>query len=177
MSIDKWMFFSGLFFLILSFFIKKYKKTSIILRGVAILLIIVPLVLPKQFFGKWDAIKKLKNKDVISIILQPSQPEWDVNLSDSIINISDKGQIDYIISLLKKTDIYIPNHPDRIWETKITLVTEGKDSLALRIDKTQNNGTVIYEAENRFRKDELAEYLEKITNYTVPKFSLEFKKR
>ena len=48
------------------------------------------------------------------------------------------------------------------------LITEQNDSLSFRIEKTENNGTIIHSPDNEFRKDELAEYLEKITNFTTP---------
>ena len=169
MSIDKWIFVIGILCLTIFFFIrKKKKKISKVLLVVGLLILFAPLYLPRKIFGKWDSIKNLKGKIVNRILLQPSLPDWDVNLTEASLNIDSRNQIDNITALLKETEIYYPNHPKRIWESKIILITNENDSLILRVEKTENNGTIIYSNENRFRKDKLAEYLESITNFTKP---------
>jgi len=178
MSFDKWFFLLGILFLIVFFLIRrKEKKISKVLFAFAIIILFAPLYLPRQILGKWDSVKTLKGKVVRSILLQPSQPEWQVNLTDSSINVFNKYEIYHIIDLLQKTEIYYPNHPTRIWETKMIFITTDGDSLTLKIEKTENNGTVIYSRDKKFRKDELAKFLEKITNFTSPHFSYEFEKK
>jgi hypothetical protein len=176
MSIDKWIFYIGMFFIVLFFVVKKKHKASKFLLALALLIIFCPMFLPRQFFGKWDSVKMLKNKNISKIILKPSLPEWEVNLTDSIIIVSDKNKINYILNLLKNTDVYFPGHSPTIWETKAILVIENNDSIFLKIQKSANQGTAIYESLNVFRNDELSEYLEKITNFTAPHFSVEYKK-
>ncbi len=119
-------------------------------------------------FGKQNATKGLEEKDVTNIILRPSQPEFEVNLIDSPASVFSKDQIDKILNLLSNTEIFFPNHPNREWETEIIFVTKNRDSLKLEIDKTENNGTIIYAKNNTFRKDELGTYLEKIVNFKKP---------
>jgi hypothetical protein len=168
MSIDKWIFFIGLFFLVLFFFVRKSSTKSKFLLIMALVMIVGPMVLPRQVFGKWNSIRALKDKEISRVILQPSLPGWEVNLTDSVIIIFDKVQINNLLDLLKETDLYIPSHPARIWEVKMTLVTIDNDSLSLKVEKTENNGTVINTHDNKFRKDELAKYLERISGYTTP---------
>jgi hypothetical protein len=51
----------------------------------------------------------------------------------------------------------------------LILITTDADSLVLDILKTQNNETLIYTAShNIYIKDELGEYLERVTNFKEP---------
>jgi hypothetical protein len=177
MNFNNWTSYLGIFLMILFFFSKKGSKVSKFLIAGAILMIFSPLYLPKQIFGRWDSIKELKNKKVKKVIIEPSKPEWEVNLTDSILPISNIFQIDSIVGLLKNANIYTPGHSGTIWETKMILIDERNDSVFLRLIKTEKQGTAIYTSDNNFRKDEIAVYLERITNFTTPKFSVDFKKK
>jgi hypothetical protein len=177
MNFNNWTFYFGIFLMILFFFSKKGSKNSKFLIAGAILMIFSPLYLPRQIFGRWDSIKELKNKKVKKIIIEPSKPEWEVNLTDSILAISNISQIDYIVGLLKNTNIYSPGHSGTIWETKMILIDDDNDSIFLRLTKTENQGMAIYTSDNNFRKDEIADYLERIANFTTPQFSVDFKKK
>ena len=168
MGFDKCFFLLGFLFLIIYIVCKKNTVYSKVLFVLTILTFIVPFYLPRQFFGKWNSIKALKGKEVLNILLQPAQPDWPINLTDSLITISDKSKIADISNLLINTQAYFPNHPETIWETKMILITKDHDSLLLRISRTENNGTVIYSPDNRLRKDELGSYLEKIINFKKP---------
>src|ERR1700704_2139487 len=110
MSPDKWVFYIGAFFGILFFFTKKHKKASRILLVIALAIIFCPLFLPRQFFGTWDSIKFLKNKKVNKILLGPSSPKWKINLTDSMVVISNPAQIAFITNLLKNSDMYTSGH-------------------------------------------------------------------
>jgi len=171
MSLDNWILFSGFLFLIFYKFSKKgtiYRKVFMIL---AVLAFLGPSLLPRQLFGRWNLIKTFKEKEVRSILLRPSLPDWQVNLTDSLVVISDKRQIADITNLLKKVNAYFPNHPIRIWESDLILISKDNDSVWLHIDKTENNGTIITSSSNSYyRKDELADYLEKVTDFKKPSF-------
>ena len=103
--------------------------------------------------------------------MQPSQPEWQVNLLNPARIISDKNQVDSLIRLLKNTEIYFPAHPSRIWEAQMLIISTDNDTLKIEIDKTSNNGTVIYTATNEWRKDYLGYYLEKIVDFKIPTYA------
>lgn len=165
MDIDKLMFFLGFFFLLLFFLKKKATRTSYLLLGIAVSLIVIGYFLPKEIFGKWNAIKKLNNRNVDNIVLRPSQPAWDVNLINYPLTISKKETIDSLLKLLKNSSAFIPSHPIRIWEINMILNVEHGDSLILKIEKTQNNGAAVFSFNDKFRNDELASYLEKIVDY------------
>jgi energy-coupling factor transporter transmembrane protein EcfT len=169
MSLDKYFFIAGALFLIIYFLIKNKKsRLNLILPVLGILFLFAPLFLPSSFFGKWDLIKELKNKEIRSLILQPSQPAWEVNLVDSVVKIENKKDIEYLLSLLHKTEIYSPNHPIRIWEVKLIFVTGDNDSIPLKIEKVEKSETVIYSKQGSFKKKGLAEYLETIVHFYKP---------
>jgi hypothetical protein len=177
MNFNNWTSYLGIFLMILFFFSKKGSKVSKFLIAGAILMIFSPLYLPKQIFGRWDSIKELKNKKVKKVIIEPSKPEWEVNLTDSILPISNISHIESIVGLLRSTNIYTPGHSGTIWETKMILIAEDNDSIFLTLNKTENQGTAIYTSDDSFRKDEIADYLERIANFTTPQFSVNFKKK
>lgn len=66
-------------------------------------------------------MSKLDVKIISEIHLQPSLPDWKVNLVGRDFVISSKPQIDAITQLLRNANVYFPNHPMRIWETKMIL--------------------------------------------------------
>ncbi|MEO6229354.1 MAG: hypothetical protein ABJB11_21405 [Ferruginibacter sp.] len=169
MNINSIFFYVGGILILALFFIKKErKKTYGRVFGAAIFFIIGYLwifpFLPREIFGEWNSIKKLKNKQIVQIILQPSLPGWKVNLTDTIINIYDKGRIEAISNLLGKSQIYFTNRYSEVWETTIILVSNSNDSLSLKIEKTTNET----EINNEFRNDSLGKYLEKITGFLSP---------
>lgn len=169
MSIDKLSFLIGGLFLMLFFFIeRKEKKISRYFFIVAIVVLFAPLYLPRKIFGKWNSLEPLGGKVIKKIILAPSQPEWNVNLTDSSVTILNKTEIDKISNLLKETEVFYPNHPLRVWETSMIFIAEDNDSLILKIEKTENNGVVIFSQNKKYRKDELAKYLENLTMFTSP---------
>lgn len=148
--------------------IKRNYKRRLFLMGICAWVICIPLFFPRKWWGVWDATKDLKGKPISRILLLPSTPDWDVNLTDTVTLISDTGEIHEILGLLRKTDVYIPGHPLRIWETKLIFVTSGNDSIPFKIQRTENNGTDIYAPNDEWRKDELGPYLEKIVKYRGP---------
>ena len=133
-----------------------------------ILNFIAPMLFPRQVFGKWDAIQQLKGKEITTILLKPSEPGWEVNLTDSCFIITNKNQIDTIVNLLRHCDVFIANHPARKWETEMVLVTGDQETLSLQIQMTDNNGTDIYGPAGEFRQDVLKGVLESITKYSTP---------
>ncbi len=151
---------------VLFIFSKARNKRILILA--AGLILFAPLILPRQLWGKWDSIKMLRGKEISKILLRPSEPDWEVNLTDSPVLINDSNKINKIIDYLRKTEVYFPNHPRRIWETELIFITTANDSISFNIQKTDNNGTVIYSPDDQWRKDEIAEYLERIVNFSKP---------
>jgi len=148
------------------------KKVKMALTVLAIFFLVVPF-LPRLFFGKWNAISNLDNKEILEIRLQPTEPSWKVNLVGRDQIISDKPQIDTIIQLLRKVDVYFPSHPIRVWGTRMILVTTTKDTFEIKINKTTNeyNGTYIETPSNEWRQDSIGRYLEKVTKYYQPVYS------
>ena len=169
MRLDNIFFYTGGLCLIISFFVGEERKTfSRIMLGAGFLILFAPLLfLPTSIFGKWNAIKKLQGKEITTIVLQPSLPGWEVNLTDSTVVISGKNQIDSISNLLHNTEVYFANRYSRIWETTMFLVTKENDSLLLKIEKTENE-TDITTPGNKFKNYTLGAYLEKLTGYKAP---------
>ena len=104
-------------------------------------------------------LKNLEAKSVSRIVVCPSLPGWEVNLTDSVVYIDDRMVIDSIITLLHSGKPYTPNHPTRIWEIKLIVVTNG-DSIYTKIANTSDNGTIIYTSDGKFKEDLLGKYLE-----------------
>jgi hypothetical protein len=172
MTVDKLFFYFGLLLIIISFFIRKDKKRiGRLVKLLAVVFILAPFILPKQLFGEWNSIKSLKGKQIVSIILKPSLPDWKVNLTDSDLVITDKSALDTLTKLLSKTQAYFPKHAIRIWETSLFVITAKNDTLKLKVSKTENNGTVVTTPEGEFTKDNLDEYLEYFTNFKEPAFA------
>lgn len=128
---------------------------------------IIPF-LPRQVFGNWDAMKKLHGREINKIELRPSTPGWKVNLTNSEFIIQDKNQIKSICNFLHKSNLYFPQHPNRVWETDMILYARDGESLLLKISKSENNGTSITAPHAELRNDDLDEYLETVTNYIMP---------
>lgn len=147
---------------------KKHNKISRGLYFLVIAFILGPIFLPGWIFGKWNVVKSLGEKPVSYIMFTPSEPGWEVNLTDTPVKVVNKEQVDHILSSLQHIEHYSPSHPMRIWETKMVLFTNSHDSLVLEVNRTENNGTLIYTPGNSFRKDELGQYLEQITNFKRP---------
>jgi hypothetical protein len=148
------------------FVIKVRNKRRLLLFGAWVLFI--PLFLPRQWWGPQDATQMLKGKKISKIYLLPSTPDWEVNLTDSPVVISDTSIINQLLEYFRKTEVYFPGHPMRIWETKLIFITNGNDSISFDIQRTKNNGTDIYATNDEWRKDEIGPYLEKIVNYHHP---------
>src|ERR1700757_39652 len=100
------------------FILSKARNMRVLILATGLLLF-APLFLPRQLWGKWDSIKMLRGKEISKILLLPSAPDWEVNLTDSPVLINDSSKINKIMDYLRKTDVYFPNHPRRIWETKL----------------------------------------------------------
>jgi len=159
--------------LIISFVTRKRGKKglSACIFSLAIIIWFGPFLLKRQIFGTWNAISFLGDAPVTRIVLRPSVPNWEVNLTGHDFSIVDKPQIDSLIHLLQKVEVYFPGHPMRIWETRMIITTAQKDSLEIKIRSTKNNGTDIYTGRNEWRKDSLGSYLEEITSYDHPVYA------
>jgi hypothetical protein len=172
MTIDKVFFSLALLLIIVSFFIRKDKKRiGKFVTLLALVFLFLPFILPKRWFGEWNAIKGLKGKQIVTVIIEPSSPDWKVNLTDSSLEITNRNVIDTLSKLLSKTQAYFPNHPMRIWETSIVIVTNEHDTLKLKVSKTKNNGTVVTSPGGEFSIDNLDEYLEQLTNFKEAAYS------
>ena len=135
------------------------------------ILFLGPWYVPRQLFGKWNSISVLNGKPIAEIQLTPSNPNWKVNLVGSAFVIRNKIQIDSISKLLMRSQVYFPNHPSTIWESKMKLITSTRDTLEIEINQTTNNGSTIETPTNEWRNDDIGSYLEKITNYKLPVYS------
>jgi hypothetical protein len=137
------------------------KKFEIVLyASVSILLLLA--ILPRQIFGKWNSISNLNKRHVKEVLLIPSNPESNLDLIKKVEIISSRNEIDSIISLLRRTEVYYLNRYPMVWKTKMIIVTAENDSLELEILKKENDETVVNSNNEKSRKDELGEYLEKI---------------
>jgi hypothetical protein len=145
---------------------RKNRTLNVVLFFLLIGILLTEMVLPGRIWGKWNAISSLGNKEVREIVLRPSAPGWKVNLVGKNYIITDKKQIDSLLHLFKKVEVYFPNHPTRIWETQLVFKTAAGDSLKIEVKNTDNNGTVIYTPTNKWRIDDAGPYLERITQYT-----------
>ena len=150
---------------------KRNKKLNTTLWILMIFIFVGQTFLPRQLFGNWNSISKLDGKKITEILLQPSEPNWEVNLVGKDFLIFNKKQIDTITGMLQKAEVYFPGHPSRIWETKMVVITSDEDSFKIEIHQTENNGTDIYAPTNEWRKDPIGNYLEKITSYRKPVYS------
>lgn len=149
------------------------KKVKLALNVLAISFLIIPF-LPRQIFGKWNAISLLNNKEISQIRLQLTEPNWKANLVGHDLFILNKQQIDTITWLLRKVDIYSPSsRMTRVWGTKMILITTTRDTFEMQIHKTTDeyNGTYIETPSNEWRSDTLGNYLEKLTQYHQPVYS------
>jgi hypothetical protein len=172
MTIYSWIIAIALVITILSLSVQRKLKKNLfkVLFAASLLYVIGPGLIPRQIFGNWNALKKLNDKRVEVIILRPSSPGWQVNLTKDVIRIVDSNKIDSIVKLLHQTQPYESSHPMRIWETDMIFFTKD-DSLILNVQKNDNNkGTIIDrpDASNELRQDKLGTYLEMITNYKNP---------
>lgn len=147
---------------------KKVERNILVM---AILFLFLPIYLPRQIFGRWNSMSNLDDKVISEIHLQPSLPDWKVNLVGRDLIISSKPQIDTITRLLRNANVYFPSHPMRIWETKMILISTTRDTFEIEVHKTSNDGTTFETPTNRWRKDELAGYLEQITEHRQPVYS------
>jgi hypothetical protein len=129
--------------------------------------------MPRQIFGRWNAISRLNDKVVAAIHLQPSLPDWKVNLTGRDFIISNRQQIDTIMQLLRTAEVYSASHPTRVWETKMILLTTSGDTFKIQVNKNnyEYNGTSFETPSGSWRKDEMGKYLEKLTMYQQPVYS------
>lgn len=165
-----WFLFVAL--LVTFLIVRKWNKKKLNgTLGVLMGLIFIGQFLPRQLWGKWNAISKVEGKSISKILLRPSAPDWKVNLTGKDFIISNQTQIDSIIDLLHNVEVYSPGHPSRIWETKMIFVSLQGDSIEIKIHQTENNGSVIYTPSNEWRKDAIGPYLEKIISYKNPVYS------
>ncbi len=152
---------------------RKLRSTPLnwILFALVILAFAGQFLLKGSIWGSWNAIAALKDKEITEIQLQPSTPNWKVNLVGKDIHLSGKKDIERIAQLLHKVEIYTPSHPVRIWETKMILITSTRDTLEMKIQQTVDDGTVVYMSSTAWVRDELGTYLEKLTRYSAPVYS------
>jgi len=87
---------------------KRNKKLNVTLFALMIFIMLGPTFMPRQLFGKWNSISKLEGKKITAILLQPSEPNWEVNLVGKDFLISNKKQIDAIAAMLQKAEVYFP---------------------------------------------------------------------
>ncbi len=148
----------------------KHRKICLALAIASIIIFFLIFFPTGQPLGKYNSIPELDGKTISAIHLLPSEPDWKVNLVGKNFKIANKQQIDTITRLLRTTSLYTPSHPIRIWETKMKFITTSDDTFELTINKNNNdyNGTVIQTPFNNYRMDEIAGYLEKVTNYRQP---------
>lgn len=171
MSVDNVLFNIGFIpIVILIIFKNKIPERTRLVIFVIGLLFMFSTCLPRQIFGKWNAVKKIKDQSVTEIILEPSEPDSKVNLTDSVFIIRDRKIIDSVYGLLQRSDVYIAAHPMREWETYMTLITENSDKLQIKVWYTINNGTILFQEGNDLRNDALAEILMNVTGYKEPVF-------
>ena len=133
---------------------KRNKKLNTTLWILMIFIFLGQTFLPRQLFGKWNSISKLDGKKITEILLQPSEPNWEVNLVGKDFLISNKKQIDTITAMLQKAEVYFPGHPSRIWETRIVFITSDKDGFKIEIHQKENNCKYIYQTTNELRSEE-----------------------
>ena len=170
LSFHSWTTLIFILLFALTWLLHKKKKTKYanILIATAVVVAIVPEYLPGWVYGKWNAIKSIKGKQVTYLVLRPYPPNWKNNLTDTIVHITNNSQIDQLLNLLENTEIHFLNNPFRVWETEFIVITNEGDSLFLRIKKTTHEGIVIFSPEETFRNDKLGEYLEKIARLPKP---------
>ena len=168
MSTDLILWCIGILLFIL-FSIVKNKRLKWLCFGLGCIILFMPSLVLK-LFGRLNSIKKIEGQTIDFILLRPSEPDWAVNLTDSIFKITDLNQIQKIRKLLEHSEVFTPNHPGRIWETELIIVTREKDSMLLTVKKNDNS-TSIRGPNEVLRNDELTTYLEKITNFRIPKMA------
>ncbi len=124
---------------------------------------------PSGVWGKWNLLKPLKDKRVTKVIISPIVSDYDVNIVDTLFEISNNLLVDTLTNMFKNVLIYSPAHPSRIWETNITFITTEKDSLKFNVWKIRGDKTIIYK-QNRdvYLNNELAGYLEHLVNFKIP---------
>ena len=144
------------------------EKTFFKILAICILLLLIPVLLPRKMFGSWNSISSLNEKNISKIILVPSAPNSKINLVSSMQIINNKKEIDSILALLRTTEIYFHNRRFSVWQTKLIFVMANNDSLGLEIHKKDDNETVVYTENDEWRKDEVGVYLETITKFRKP---------
>ena len=114
------------------------------------------------------------SKNVKSIVIEP-QHERDVpsetDLVNSAIVITDKGDIDRLLWVLRKAKPFGPNHPSAVWWCVLT-IEDGQDRVVVEVvdTKSKENGLLLYLNSNRtqgwvlgtYRCDELGPVLERL---------------
>ncbi|AEV99489.1 hypothetical protein A4D02_26985 [Niastella koreensis] len=155
---------------------KRIKKRPFTRRFTFIALVLILFsfsFMPRKIFGTWNSISRLNGKVIAAIHLQPALPDWKVNLTGRDYTITDSKQIDTIVQLLKKAEVYSPSHPSNVWETKMILVAADGESFEILVNKTGNNynGTYFITPSSHWRKDEIGSYLEKLTGFQQPVYS------
>ncbi len=167
MSVNLSLFILGTVCLMVYFHpIKKKKYPILLICGLIILF--APSFLARYILGKWNSISEIEEKKVDRVILRPSQPKWEVNLIDTVVEIQEGLKTRHLISLLKNTTVSVPNHANRVWEVEILLIMQVSDTVVIRVERLEGYGAVIYSKRGEFKRDSLAEYLEQITNYSRP---------
>ena len=170
MNTDKLIFGLAIILILIFFIFKKSNQYGKIFGITGVLLIFSTFLLPEKFFGKWNSINNLENKQINLIILRPSSPGLALNLTNSSFRISNKIQIKYILDHLKSTYLYFPSHKDRIWETYMILRSSLNDSLLIKIEKLSDGRVLINNSNNRYTREGIGNYLESIVKFSSIKF-------
>jgi hypothetical protein len=155
-------------FLLIALARRKKTLVWIFLIVLIITLLFKSSILANLFGNKWNSITSIESEQIGLITISPSQPEWEVNLVDTSIIITNDIATKDILSFLQNSNLYSPSHPIRKWETNIILFTTSNDSVSVRIVRLQDGETIIYSNKGIFRNDELAPYLEKLFQFSKP---------
>jgi hypothetical protein len=139
----------------------------IILISIFILIIIL---LKNRINYKTNLISKFNIDKISLIVLEPSNPKWKVNIIDKPLVINKTSDLESISKTLEKVTTFEPCHPIRTWEVNFKIINTERDTINMRIHKTNKNESIIYIEQSEWQNDSLGYILENITNYYEPKY-------
>jgi len=155
--------FIFLLFILILFFLEFRKKRDKVFNG--IILALIGIVFSIQVFSRWSAIPDTFDNRTRKIVLHPNS-EYKTNLVGHDFPITDLGAIDTLLRLLYHVEL-TSSRFSTIWTTEMTFYTD-HDTVSITIAQSKDNGTQIENYSDRWRKDEVGAYLEKLTSYKVP---------